>query len=80
MTLRAPHPVRTSSTLLDAVARAAIGERRDKAAVPIEDRAASVEGEHLDPAHPRFLTRAAHARCRHHEIAGNQLEPLVFAG
>jgi hypothetical protein len=48
---------------LDAVPRPALGERGDKAAVPVEDRPPGIEGQYLDVAHSRLL-RPSRARAQ----------------
>ena len=61
----AEHPAQRTSPVfvgeampiaLDAAPRSAISEHRDKATVPVEDRAPSVEGQHLDLAHSALLS------------------------
>ena len=42
--------------VLDAAPHAALGEPDDKAAVPIEDRAAGIKSQHLDAANPCLLS------------------------
>jgi len=64
---------------LDAAPRSALGEHGDKAAVPVEDRPPVSKASTLISCIPGSSARTAHARCRHHEITGDQFEPLVVA-
>jgi len=61
----AEHPAQRTSPVfvgkavpiaLDPAPRSAISEHRDKATVSVEDRAPSVEGQHLDLAHSALLS------------------------